>query len=571
MACHFHRVARVALAGLLLGTGPVWALASVTLQLSQGGLPVTPPLDDLLYGTQQAASSGRLSNYLAAALALAGVIGVLALYAHRANLRLRNKLADSRFMTHREHTRGHALELLARGASLPEVLKAIVLGLEEACPAMRCSILLLDADGKHLHTGAAPSLPDFYNAAIGGLTIGPGVGSCGTTAFLGQRVIVEDIHHHPYWTPYRALARKARLGACWSEPIRSAAGKVLGTFAIYHRKPHTPSPTDIELIEQAAQLAAIAIERAASIEALRLSEERHRLLADNAQDVIWTMDLQGRFTYVSPSVQKLRGYTPEEVMRQSIDQALTPTSATFAKESLTELVRALQAGEPTSQARAELEQPCKDGSTVWTEATTSLMRDTDGKFIGILGVTRDITERREHQLRLARLALHDALTGLPNRVLLDDRLQQALALAGRTESRLALLFLDLDGFKPINDRFGHATGDLLLQAVSRRLQDCLRAADTVARLGGDEFVILLPSIASAPDALRIAEKLRVALAAPFQVNGRAHHVTSSIGVAIYPDHGHDATTLTHHADTAMYQAKHGGRDAVAVYHATAET
>lgn len=494
------------------------------------------------------------------------VTGTLTLYIHRINLRLRESARVSKAAERREKFRGHVLELLAHDQPLPTVLDAIVRGVETNNPGMLCTILLLDEPTQTFRAGAAPSVPEFYSRAIETVTIGPGVGSCGTAAYTGQRVVVEDIETHPYWAPFKALALQADLRACWSEPIRSGTGRVLGTFAIYHRVPQSPTVEDILLIEQSAQLAAIAIERARSQEALRLSETRHRLLADNASDVIWTMDLDGRFTYVSPSVEKLRGYSPAEVMGQTLEVSLSPDSARAAREGLQRIMAALQSGAQIGPIPPiELEQPCKNGGTVWTEATISVMRDESGNFIGVLGVTRDITERRHVQQRMAYLAQHDPLTGLPNRTLLDDRIRQALGHARRDRRQVALMFLDLDRFKPINDLHGHAVGDILLQQTARRIGDCLRATDTVARIGGDEFVVLLPVVDQPGSALAVAEKIREALARPFELQGLRHEISCSIGIALYPEHGPGALDLARHADAAMYQAKARGRNQVTLY------
>ena len=231
-----------------------------------------------------------------------------------------------------------------------------------------------------------------------------------------------------------------------------------------------------------------------TLKRLGTSEERHRLLADNASDVIWTMDAQGRFTYVSPSVQRLRGYTVQEVLAQSLEEALTPASAAIARQAFENSFDCLQKGLPVPDFRGELEQPCKDGSTVWTELTVSGMVDAGGLFVGFLGVTRDISERRRAQEKMARMAQYDELTQLPNRALLFDRLEQAVTrhqrLLNRSAGpqadapRLALMYVDLDRFKPINDEHGHAVGDALLQQVARRMTACVRASDTVARIGG---------------------------------------------------------------------------------------
>lgn len=302
-------------------------------------------------------------------------------------------------------------------------------------------------------------------------------------------------------------------------------------------------------------------------EALSRSEERHRLLADHASDVIWTMDLQGRFTYVSPSVEKLRGYTVDEVMRQSLDEALTPESAPIAVDGLSRAIAAVQAGLPVPDFRAELEQPCKDGSTVWTEVTVTGIRNESGVFVGLLGVTRNISERKQAEAKMLHMARHDPLTGLPNRALLADRLQQAMAAARRDGQVLALMFIDLDKFKPINDSLGHAVGDVLLVEVARRVRNCVRESDTVARIGGDEFVVLLRTVDSESGALAVADKIRVALGQPVCVGEHRLGVSASIGVAMFPAHGEDDLALTQHADIAMYEAKARGGDAVYVFRA----
>lgn len=182
----------------------------------------------------------------------------------------------------------------------------------------------------------------------------------------------------------------------------------------------------------------------------------------------------------------------------------------------------------------------------------------------VQGVTRDITERRASQERIAYLAEHDTLTGLPNRALVTDRLSQALASARRESHGVALLYIDLDRFKPVNDTHGHAVGDLLLREAAQRMRDCVRESDTVGRFGGDEFVVLLPRVEVPDDALRVAEKIRSALVAPFLVSGLSLEVSSSIGVALYPEDGRSESSLLLAADRAMYEAKRSGRDQVSL-------
>ncbi|MGH8435732.1 MAG: diguanylate cyclase domain-containing protein, partial [Pseudomonas sp.] len=184
-----------------------------------------------------------------------------------------------------------------------------------------------------------------------------------------------------------------------------------------------------------------------------------------------------------------------------------------------------------------------------------------------LALAREMTqELRESETRLRHQAEHDALTGLPNRAMFGEHLTHALAQARRNKSRLALMFIDLDKFKPINDTLGHHVGDALLQVVAQRLQGCVRESDIVGRLGGDEFVVLLPAVESEHDALRVAEKIRESLNQSFELEGEPPlSISSSTGIALYPEHGSDEVQLVKNADAAMYQAKDGGRNRVQLY------
>jgi PAS domain S-box-containing protein len=263
-------------------------------------------------------------------------------------------------------------------------------------------------------------------------------------------------------------------------------------------------------------------------EQLRTSEERHRLLAENANDVIWTMSLDGRITYVSPAVERMRGFTPEEAMNQPLDEILTPDSAAISLGYWQELAARLQAGLPPQRFRGEYEYYCKDGSTVWTEVQVIPYVGADGELIEILGVTRDISERKRHEAALLQArdeteaanralqaanaelghrATTDALTGAWNRRHLEQVAKTEIAAAGRYGQPLSLLMFDIDRFKSVNDRYGHQAGDLVLVELAQRVRPHLRAPDLLARWGGDEFVVVMPHTALT-DAMRLAERLR---------------------------------------------------------------
>ena len=471
-----------------------------------------------------------------------------------------------------ELIRSRTLELLASAAPLPVVLESLVLGVAQLDPRMLSSILLLDDEKHRFNKVVSPTLPDFYNAAINGLAIGPGVGSCGSSAFTGERVVVADIATHPYWTSFKELAAKASLGACYSQPIRSATGQVLGTFAIYHHETHTPIEADIYLIEQLARLASIAIERSAAAEKIRASEAHYRLLTEDVSDVVWKMDSNYRFTYISPADERMRGYRADEVIGHPVFELFTEEGNATVKESIEQKHTAeRQHGNRTDLIRFEVQQRCKDGGLVWTEILSTTERDKHGQIAGYHGITRNISERKEAQEQVYQLAFFDSLTKLPNRRLFNDRFSQSMAWARREESRLALMFIDLDKFKPINDEHGHEVGDWLLQSVAQRIEGCLRATDTAARIGGDEFVVLLPDLARPSDAQIVAEKIRLALQEPLAT---PYHLSlcasASIGVALFPDHGNTEHDLLRQGDGAMYRAKKAGGNTVQICDLSAE-
>jgi len=480
-----------------------------------------------------------------------------------------------------EQFRSHTLEMLAGDAPLPAVLDAIVRGMEQLNPAMLCSICLLDGEGRRLNVGSAPSLPDFYNAAVDGLEIGLRVGSCGTAAFTGERVIVEDIATHPDWAPYKELAAGAGLGACWSQPVCASAGEVLGTLAIYHRAARTPTAFDLSIIEQSAHLVSIAIEQSVASEKIRASEALYRLLTEDAADVVWKTDRDLRFTYISPADERLRGYRADEVIGRHVFEMFTEEGIAVVTEKFRERMVAEQKGIRTGFVTFEAQHRCKDGKLIWGEILSKPERDKHGTITGFHGITREITERKQMQDQVRQLAFYDTLTGLPNRRLLADRLSQSMAASKRSACHCALMFIDLDNFKPLNDRHGHAIGDLLLIEAADRLKSCMREKDTVARFGGDEFVVMLSDLntdkaESTMQAGMVAEKIRSVLSDPYFLVSRqdgesattvVHRCTASIGVALFIDHAASQDDILKWADTAMYQAKEGGRNAIRFYDA----
>lgn len=411
---------------------------------------------------------------------------------------------------------------------------------------------------------------------------------------------------------------------------------------------------------------------------LREKESRYRLLTDNSSFIIWTMNLEGRFIYISPAVEQLRGYPAREAMAQGLEESFTSISAHAVRVAIRHL---LQHG-TLQQERWEMEQPCRDGSIIWTEATVTVIRDESGAPVALEGISRDITaqkhtldvlkarsialeaaadgvvitdrngfieyvnpaytrntgftlneaigqrpsivrsgmqsqhfyhamwqtilagkvwkgelinrhkdgtlfneemaispvtnnngevvrfvaikrditERKKLEENLTLIAHYDRLTALPNRELFYERLKQIFMQASRHQYRFAVLFIDLDGFKAVNDNYGHKTGDRVLQEVARRLSKGTRCSDTVARMGGDEFVVILPRINNAQNASHIARKILSQFKTSFVIEEHECRITASIGISLFPDDGEDTENLLNNADAAMYLSKKRGKN-----------
>jgi diguanylate cyclase (GGDEF)-like protein/PAS domain S-box-containing protein len=314
-----------------------------------------------------------------------------------------------------------------------------------------------------------------------------------------------------------------------------------------------------------ALLGFIAFRFARLTKTLSASEERWKFALEGAGDGVWDWDIQKDKVELSPRYIEMYGFTNEDVKKGMV--AWSERIYHDDRERVKADVDAYLAG-ITTQYINEHRVLCKDGQVKWALSRGMVVsRDKDGKPLRMIGTHADITERKNMEEQLRHLAQFDMLTQLPNRGLIADRLKQAVAYAKREKAQLALMFLDLDKFKPVNDNLGHEVGDLLLKQVAQRLQVCIRASDTVARIGGDEFVVLLPLIDSEQDATVVAEKILVALNQDFLIGAHTIHISSSIGIAIFPQHGNDDKELTINADTAMYYAKKEGRNNAQIYRA----
>jgi len=307
---------------------------------------------------------------------------------------------------------------------------------------------------------------------------------------------------------------------------------------------------------------------------LENSEKMYRYLVDSSPDIIYTLNHEGKFTFINDRAYQLLGYKREELIGQHYsilvhEEDLARARYVFNERRVDE--RASRNVELRLKCHAGANQERTFNNTLMTISLNAIgMHVPDQEvrkleFYGTYGVARDITDRKRAEEVISYQAYHDILTDLPNRILFKDRLGLAVIQAKRKQTELAVMFIDLDRFKLVNDTLGHVKGDELLQQAAGRLKECLRKGDTLARQGGDEFTIVLPELRDRDDARMVADKFLEVLQAPFDLDGHAVHISASIGIAVYPVHGESIDELLRHADIAMYQIKGQGKNGHAFY------
>ncbi len=574
------------------------------------------------------------------------------------------------------HFQSSILQAVALGSGEREVVDRVCRLGEAMVPGSIATVMLLD-DTHRLNVHAAPSAPPEIAARLNGLCPGPESGSCGNAVYRQEPVFVADIPLDSRWNGLRSLAEDFSLGSCWSLPIFSAERKVVGTFALTGFESRMPTTFQKRLMEIAASIIAIMFERRKQSDALRQSEERFRLLFEEASDPKMLVSGEGRILDVNRMAHERLGYAREEMVGRPVSDFVTPENvpqvperlkrvhleghATYEsaqmhrngtvmpveistiaieldgkttfysilrdislrkemesalKESEAHLrgilenapiglataspegrftkvnpsfceILGYEAGELEKFTFQEITHPDdlpsnldnyrrllggeipsytmekryikKDGNAVWTQLTTSLLRDAMGNPLHFIAQIEDISERIRTREQLHHLAYYDTLTDLPNRRLLLEKLDWALNQARRHDRSMAVMFLDLDRFKQVNDDLGHDVGDELLRNVAARLSACVRKGDIVSRQGGDEFIIVLTEISHPEDAVLVAEKIIESMSAPIEIGPHRITIGISIGIALHPAGGKDDMgSLMKKADRAMYAAKDSG-------------
>lgn len=341
------------------------------------------------------------------------------------------------------------------------------------------------------------------------------------------------------------------------ETAKEALGKGAYDFV---KKPYAPDEL-LTTIGNAASKKALEDSNVSMKQKLSESEYLHRFIVDHSPDIVFMLDTEGRFTFLNDTVYQTLGYNKTELVGEHYSKIVSSQSKDQAKYVFTE-----RRSDDRKSSNVELKLKCRGESEYRYFDTTSMAvmleqsNHTAGSFQGTYGVARDVTEKKRAQELINFQAYHDLLTKLPNRALMEDRLSIAITQARRNDQSLAVMFLDLDRFKWVNDTMGHTMGDRLLQAVSQRLENTLRKGDTLARFGGDEFALILPQIKHRQDAAVIAEKVLGELKDPFKIDEHELYVSGSIGIAVYPEAGYTMESLIQSADLAMYCVKDRGKN-----------
>jgi diguanylate cyclase (GGDEF)-like protein/PAS domain S-box-containing protein len=302
-----------------------------------------------------------------------------------------------------------------------------------------------------------------------------------------------------------------------------------------------------------------AVARKAREKAVFDDNERARVTLASIGDAVLSTDKKGAVAFMNPVAERLTGWACSQAVGQHVDHVFQVLDGVTRTPILPQIEKAVGTG-----STIILPPNCvlvqRNGQELHIEDSAAPIHDVSGEFAGMVVVFHDASEARAMRQKMSRLAEHDVLTSLPNRALLTDRLEHGIAIAHRHSRQMAVLFIDLDRFKHINDSLGHLIGDRILKAVAERILPCIRHSDTVSRYGGDEFIVLLSEINRAEDAAVMAEKIRIAVMEPYTIDSHYLHLTTSIGVSVYPNDGEDAMTLIQYADTAMYHAKEKGRN-----------
>ena len=443
--------------------------------------------------------------------------------------------------------RTRVMETLARGGSLDDILSLTLRGLERNNFGLIFAMLRDVGD----HRLKVEMASDMGRWPLGGRSFDYSgrIVAAGNSLCLGETIDAQN-DGGDFWNSLQRAADTVGLVACWCEPVTDGAGAVTGALVAFGRAGQRFVPPDLPEIQQSAALVGIAIHRKQSDEALRLAASVY----EASSEAVMVVDPGNRIVAVNPAFTATTGYSLDDVYGQD------PRILSAGHHDLSFYQQMWRSILATGSWRGEIRNRRKNGEEYVEWVSINTVLDEAGEVQRRVAVFSDISDRKAAEELVWRKANYDSLTGLPNRQLFLDRVDQALVKAGRDGASAALLFIDLDHFKDVNDSLGHEVGDLLLQEAATRIRTCVRQSDTVARLGGDEFTVLLTDIHDLMVAERIAQAITVRLAEPFTLGEERAHASASVGITVYPQDGETTEMLFKQADQAMYAAKGAGRN-----------
>ncbi|WMW81489.1 EAL domain-containing protein [Undibacterium cyanobacteriorum] len=459
------------------------------------------------------------------------------------------------------HHEKEILEMIALDNPLTQILQDVCDRMERLLDnGSICAIMLFNEERKRLKLAAAPSFDTDFLNEVDQLELNLKQWSCGPAIQSGKIKIVENIADSELWPKHKNTPLKYGYQSCWSVPIKTAFNSLLGTVDIYHRATRTPSVDEQTLIMDAMHVIALAIDKKNMERSLATSEDRYRSVVNNLTEGIMVIAPGGKILTCNPSAQRILKISSVDTTgrRHRYFSRIFREDGSEIKIGDDPASVVLRTGEPISNLSIGLQ--LHDQSVVWLLVNAQAIHSSHDhhKNEAVLISFTDTTEIRETERQLQYIATHDALTGLPNRHQLQQRLSYALSHS--YNQKVAVIFLDLDRFKNVNDTAGHAAGDGLLCDVAKRLSSCIRATDMLARLGGDEFVIVVEEFATAQHLKELAERILNKMREPFVIDENQYHLGTSIGISVFPHDGTDGPTLLRCADSAMYLAKELGRN-----------
>lgn len=442
------------------------------------------------------------------------------------------------------------LQLVVLGNDYKEICEKVCLLMEQLLDNAVASVMLLDKEKQCMNVFAAPSVPEACIVQLNGLHPGPGAGSCGNAVFRQEPVFIESTLDDPRWQNIRQLAIDFNILSCWSMPVRSKGGECIGSFALSSFEHRLPSTFHRKLLEIGSFIIGIALEQKKVNEQLYLSSK----VFENSTEAIMIADANKVIISINKALHKITGYVDEEIVGKSV------TIVTSIRHGSNFFQKIWQSVKQHNHWHGEVWNRHKQGREYPAWFNIIPVRSKDGRISYYLINFSDITSKKKSDEIIWRQANYDSLTGLPNRNMFYDRLNHDIKNAARIGAGLAVLFIDLDRFKEVNDSLGHSVGDALLAEAAKRLSSCVRETDTVARLGGDEFTIILNGISEQRSAEKIMQMILLELAKPFHLNTKQAYVSASIGATFFPNDANTVEILMKNADQAMYAAKNNGRN-----------